>query len=906
MKVSIATNTLSSNQGIGDEGVRSSPAGSAPEQEGKEATSTFESVLDNPNTASLKKATQRKLGIGLKLGLLLSMFAVMASGITGYYTFAQSRSMLVDAAETELLTSTQVLGRRLSIILAGIANDVQFLAQLPAAKRLLSEPSTPFQQQDHLDQIFTNMLELHPEYFQIRLIGNTEFGRERVRVDRDSTGLKVISYDQMQEKAQYPYVYETLRLQPGEIYLSPININHEIGAHQGLDKPTLRIASPIASVDGKVSGLIVINIDLEGLFKLLQADLPENMLLYLTNQEGDFLIHPDRELAFGFDRGRRILIQNVFPTTSVMFKHGTDNLVTNLSEDITQRPLTSAPAAQGDKAAAFAKMPFGHLAPNRFLVLGLAIPLESIFDRTQQLGRNILHILVGFSLLAVVVAMITSRAISSPLNLMVNAVKQFSKDQEMGQLPTQKNDEIGVLARAFSDMQRLLRSHLADLHHVAQHDNLTDLPNRMLLFDRMGHAIAKAQRNSTQLALIFIDLDRFKDINDSLGHVVGDRVIKSVALNLAGLLRAEDTIARLGGDEFVVMMESVHSAQQVANIAQKLLTQLQQPIYMESRDLYVGASMGISLYPQDGEDAETLLRKADAAMYRSKDEGRNMFHFYTEDMTARALARVHLESEIRQALEYGGFVPYYQPQIDLKTGKMIGIEALARWHHTDGRLIMPAEFIDLAEDTGLIELIGTQILESACRQMKEWYDAGFNPGRVAVNLSGKQLRRHDLPAKIFSILEKVHCDPLWLELEVIESFFMDRAEGAIAILEELRASGIELAIDDFGTGYSSLSYLKHLPIAKLKIDRSFISNVPQDDDDNAITRAIIALAKSLELRVIAEGVETTQQRSFLIAEDCDEVQGFYYSKAVRAEEIHKILVHGLPKNESAREDVTGN
>jgi len=405
----------------------------------------------------------------------------------------------------------------------------------------------------------------------------------------------------------------------------------------------------------------------------------------------------------------------------------------------------------------------------------------------------------------------------------------------------------------------------------------------------MSHAIAKAHRTDKQLALIFIDLDRFKDINDSLGHAVGDEVIKSVAHNLAQQLREEDTVARLGGDEFVVMLEAIDNIQHVTSITQKLLLTLHQPIHLQGQDLYLSASMGISLYPQDGNDAETLLRNADAAMYRAKEEGRNMFHFYTEDMTTSALARVNLEGEVRQALEYGGFIPYYQPQINLKTGKLVGLEALARWHHSDGRLLAPSEFISLAEDTGLIDAIGTQILESACRQIKAWYDSGLNPGRVAVNLSGKQLRKRDLTSKIFTILEKTQCNPKWLELEVTESFFMDRPEDAIAILEDLRDAGIELAIDDFGTGYSSLSYLKHLPISKLKIDRSFIGNVPLDEDDKSITRAIIALAKSLELRVIAEGVETEQQQNFLLTEGCDEAQGFYYSKAVTAAEIENRL-----------------
>ncbi|OZG75262.1 hypothetical protein BTA51_02435 [Hahella sp. CCB-MM4] len=841
---------------------------------------------------------QKKLGIGLKLGLLLSVFAVMASGLTGYYTFTQSRSMLVKSAESELLTSTQVLGRRLSIVLAEIESNVRLLSQMPSAHILVGSPQNESDDQprDHLTQVFINILNLHPEYFQIRLVGQANYGKELVRVDREADKLSVVPQIQLQEKAQYPYVYETLGLEPDKIYLSRININHEFGAHQGLNKPTLQMAAPVTSTQGDVAGLIVINIDLDGLFKLLQADLPSNILLYLTNQEGDFLIHPDRSQEFGFDRGRSILIQDSFPATEELFNNTLSSLVFNMSPPPTRDFSTGLIIPGRELAGAFTKLPLGELAPDRFLVLGLAIPLESVFAGTHQLGRNIIHIVIAFSVLAILVAMITSRAVSKPLNMMVNAVRRFSDKHVMGELPIKQNDEIGLLARTFMEMQSLLTSHLDDLHqkerhlhHLAQHDTLTNLPNRMLLFDRMRHAIAKAHRTDKQLALIFIDLDRFKDINDSLGHAVGDEVIKSVAQNLARLLRDEDTVARLGGDEFIVVLEAVDNIQQVTSTTQKLLLKLQQPIHLEGQDLYLSASMGISLYPQDGDDAETLLRNADAAMYRAKEEGRNMFHFYTEDMTTSALARVNLEGEIRQALDYGGFIPYYQPQIDLETGELIGIEALARWHHTDGRLLTPSDFIALAEDTGLIESIGIQILESACHQIKTWYDSGLNPGRVAVNISGKQLRKRDLSSKVFAILTKTQCDPKWLELEITESFFMDRPDDAIAILEDLREAGIELAIDDFGTGYSSLSYLKHLPISKLKIDRSFIGNIPVDEDDKTITCAIIALAKSLELRVIAEGVETEQQHNFLVTEGCDEAQGFYYSQAVTVGEIENML-----------------
>lgn len=317
------------------------------------------------------------------------------------------------------------------------------------------------------------------------------------------------------------------------------------------------------------------------------------------------------------------------------------------------------------------------------------------------------------------------------------------------------------------------------------------------------------------------------------------------------------------GDEFVILVDEVEHLSQVSTLVQKLLKEIQRAVRIEGQDLYLSASMGVSLYPQDGRDAETLLRNADAAMYRSKADGRNMFHFYTEDLTQRALARVQMEADIRQGLRDERFVPYYQPQIDLATGRICGVEALVRWTQGDGSLIMPGAFIALAEDTGLIEPIGEAVLRAACLQAVRWRKAGLDPGVMAVNLSGKQLRKTDLTATVLTILKETGCSQEWLELEVTESSFLDRPEAAIEVLKELRRLGIRLAIDDFGTGYSSLTYLKYLPVTTLKIDRSFISHVPEDEDDVAITRAVIAMAKSLELRIIAEGVETREQCDFV-------------------------------------------
>jgi diguanylate cyclase (GGDEF)-like protein len=861
-----------------------------------------DSPLSGNNLSAGSRSTGAKpaIGIGFKLALLLSFFAVLASGFTGYYAYAHSRSLLIESAENELMTSTQVLGRRFSILMAEVVRNLQLLTSMPAARSVLEGGREPFDRripEDNLAEVFSSMLALNQQYFQIRLIGLANNGLELVRVDRDAGQLSRVEGEQLQEKAQYPYVYKTQRLKPGQIFQSEIVINHELGAHQGVGKPTMQFATPIASKTGETQGLVVINVDLDGLFDLLQKDLPKNISLYLTNEQGDFLIHPDQTQEFGFDRGRRILMQEDFPQTGGLFEEETDHLVLQLPAPSVVSPGRAKGTLTGaNMMAAFMTLPFGDYAPERFVVLGLSLPMRSVLAGTQSLAWNIVKIVIGFSLLAIIVAVVTSRAVTKPLQNMVAALQQFSSDHVRHVLPVLKNDEFGMLARSFNEMQHLLKNHLDTLHEkemhlqfMVQHDALTNLPNRLMLFDRLQHAIERARRGSKQVALIFIDLDRFKDINDSMGHAAGDKVIKFAALRLGHFLRSGDTVARLGGDEFVIVLEEIENTQQVAVIVLKLLQELQQPIRLENRDLYLSASMGISLFPSDGDDAETLLRNADSAMYRSKADGRNTFHFYTEDLTVGALSRVQLESDMRQALAYKGFVPYYQPQIDLQTGTISGLEALVRWRHSDGSLRMPGDFIALAEDTGLIESIGEMVLEAACRQMKIWRDVGLQPGRVAVNLSGKQLRRQDLPQRIAAILHETGCLPEWLSLEVTESSFLDRPEQAIAILNQLKSSGIELAIDDFGTGYSSLTYLKNLPVAKLKIDRSFVCHLPDDEDDVAITRAVIAMAKSLALQVIAEGVETEAQLCFVTNEGCDEAQGFYYSPAVAADAMTALL-----------------
>lgn len=429
-----------------------------------------------------------------------------------------------------------------------------------------------------------------------------------------------------------------------------------------------------------------------------------------------------------------------------------------------------------------------------------------------------------------------------------------------------------------------------ELNYLAHHDTLTRLPNRMLLLDRLDHSIKKAKRHNTSLSLLFIDLDGFKEINDSLGHSVGDSLITTIAERLEQQLREEDTIARLGGDEFVVLLEETAALQSVNFIAQKILFAIQEPIRIGEHDLYMTASIGISVYPDDGGSAEALLRNADSAMYQAKDDGRNTFRFYTADMTQRALERVTIMAQMRQGLLNQEFQVHYQPQFDLRNGKIVGLEALLRWNSSErGGPVPPDSFIPMAEESGFILSLGEWVLRAVCEQLTRWHNKGLNPGRVAVNLSVKQLLQPNLLRKVQQILHSTGCEPNWIEFEVTEGFIMTKPEESIGILNQLNFQGIELSIDDFGTGYSSFSYLKRLPIHKLKIDRSFIDGLPEDQDDAAITRAVIAMAEEMNLGVLAEGVETNQQREFLIYEGCTHAQGYLFARPMPAEKIEPLL-----------------
>jgi len=444
-----------------------------------------------------------------------------------------------------------------------------------------------------------------------------------------------------------------------------------------------------------------------------------------------------------------------------------------------------------------------------------------------------------------------------------------------------RNNRVRYVILAFDDIT-LRKQSEARIQHLAHFDFLTDLPNRLAFHQRCEAMLESARREGRQVALLFMDLDRFKQINDSLGHTVGDTVLQSVARRLGGHIRQGDFIARLGGDEFVVLMDRTDGIEDAVALCLTLLHALEPAIKVGEHELHVDASIGISLFPQDGEDAVSLLANADAAMYRAKARGRNTYEFYTADLTSKAMERMQLENDLRGAIERGELVMHYQPQIALGSNAVIGCEALVRWQRGNTR-IAPDKFIPLAEESWLIVPLGEWTLRESCRQMKAWIDSGMDIGRVAVNVSGAQIQRADIVATVKRVLDETGLSPRHLELELTESFVMSDPARHIPVLEELRAMGIQLAIDDFGTGYSSLSYLKRLPIDKLKIDKSFIDGIPEQSHDCGIAKAILAMAHTLGLKVLAEGVETAPQRAFLSANGCDSVQGYLYSRPLDAE-----------------------
>ncbi|WP_345993273.1 EAL domain-containing protein [Sulfurimonas sp. HSL-1716] len=443
----------------------------------------------------------------------------------------------------------------------------------------------------------------------------------------------------------------------------------------------------------------------------------------------------------------------------------------------------------------------------------------------------------------------------------------------------------------FSDISAMKESE-QKLDHLAHHDPLTGLPNRLLLNARMSQSLSRARRNKNKIAVMFLDLDHFKNVNDTLGHPVGDMLLQEVAGRLLDCVREEDTVSRLGGDEFTIVLEELHDSHFASDVAQKIIMKLAEKYTLQEHEVFVTCSIGISLFPDDSEDSITLFKNADSALYRAKEQGRNMYQYYTQELTLYAMQRMQMENDLRHALERKELLVYYQPQIDLNSGQIIGMEALLRWQHPEKGLILPDNFIPLAEETGLIIPIEQWVLHTVCKRLKSWFDEGLPKMRVAVNLSSAQFNQQNLPEIITKALHESGLEAKYLELELTERIVMKDAKRSVEMLNKLKKIGITFSIDDFGTGYSSLSYLKKFPIDRIKIDQSFVQNITSDPEDATISQAIISMSHGMHLKTVAEGVETLEQQEFLRSRNCDEVQGFYFSHPLPEQEMQHLLQSG--------------
>jgi diguanylate cyclase (GGDEF)-like protein len=574
-------------------------------------------------------------GLTFKLSVLFACIGVLASGATGYYAYRANRNMLVNEAEQSLLTSTELLGQRFSASIDDVGADALVLASMPSTADVAQTDDglRPNPAREQLAHVYSSFMVHHPEYLQIRLIARDHHGLELVRFDRDADGLVRVKGDNLQEKGQFAYVFDTLTFSPGRIYTSPIAVNHEYGTHAAEGKPTLRLGTPVSNAQGAVVGVVVIDIDLEGLFKRLQYDLPSDYRVYLANEWGDFIVHPDASKTFGFDRGRRVLMQDSFSVTKPLFAQSQSEVRVN---------GLSRPKQAAGQVLAFVRRPFGDSEGNRFIVVGLAKPLDDVLSGAKLLGDRIVRMVLIFSGLALLLAILFARALTKPLHSLAYAATHLFAGHTMETLPLNRTDEIGVLARCFDRLRREIRLQMDALHakqrelaHLATHDALTGLPNRMLFMEKLERAIEDASYSDEALAVLFVDLDRFKQINDQFGHAIGDKVLVAVARRLKQALSSADVVARLGGDEFIVLIEGQRSADGAPAIASRVLNALNEELLVDGQSMTVGASIGISEFPHDSGTAEEMLLNADAAMYAAKSGGRCTYLRYHDVLEAR-------------------------------------------------------------------------------------------------------------------------------------------------------------------------------------------------------------------------------------------------------------------------------
>ena len=1066
-----------------------------------------------------------KMGVGIKLGLWLALLGTLSTGLIAYYVYQRSQDILLRSSQDKILTATQVLGQNLQDALSGIASDVKFIRALPQTKLILEQAATssplPARDLQFLAQVFSSLLSARPEYAQVRLIDALHYGKELVRVDRDRDDIKVIDHEHLQEKSHFPYVFETSRLAAGQLYLSEINLNQELGTHVGFGKPTVRIATPLKDAADKTLGIVVINVDLDGLFARIRTTLPRDFKILLTNSRGDYLIHPDAGKSFAFERGQQFRIQDDIAASQQILSGEREHLV-----------ASSPGLPGGDSLAALVRLPLNAFAEQPTILLGLYTSRETILADNKTLGANVVTATAVFATLAIAISLILARFLTQPLKQMADALSRFELGQTLQPLPKHRSDEIGLLSKSFAAMTNKLNQQIGALHtseaklrtildnlplgiwligvdqetrflnksfrddlgldeqrffsdprfaqllqwpeeqitrdelsstlslpfsdgeqhwlevhkvkirslsgtliamigiaiditerkkaekvlrsseeklrtlfelsplgiarntldgrfievnrafrdmvgydlnqlnqlsywdltpaeyesqeqvqlaslsdqgrygpyekeymlgdgkrvpvrlngvlitdsdgeqyiwsiveditqskqseqviwHQANFDPLTGLPNRRMFHDRLNFELVKAHRNGIPLALIFLDLDRFKEVNDTLGHDMGDLLLQDTAQRLHSCVRESDTVARLGGDEFTLVLCDIEDSTIVERIVHNILFKLAQPFQLKDKQVYVSASIGVTFYPKDAGTSDALIKNADQAMYAAKQQGRNRHCYFTPAMHEAALTRMRIASDLREALAQQQFELFFQPVVELASGRISKAEALLRWHHPLRGLVSPADFIPIAEDIGILNDIGDWVFFETCRLLMEWRSQYLADLQISINKSPMQFLNCGQHHQIWlDHLQQLGLPGDSLVVEITEGLLLEANAEAIALLKLLRNGGVQIALDDFGTGYSSLAYLKHFTIDYIKIDRSFIGHLSLEANDMALCEAIIVMAHKLGIKVIAEGIESETQRDLLIAANCDYGQGYLFLQPLPAEEFGRFL-----------------
>lgn len=928
-------------------------------------------------------------GIALKLAIVLFLLAGIASGLTAYYLFDASRDLLIDAAESRLSDATQVMARGFAREVESVTWNAGLLTADPDAQQLaqgIAADADLTQSGDHLAGVVVRLMQTHPEYLQVRLIGARDFGHELLRVERSTQGPRRVETRDLQEKGHFDYVYETLALPPDAMFFSQVRLNRPAPASRAETYPYLRIAAPVADKDAQTHGLIVIDLDVARLFDRLRIEAPQDADVYLANADGDFLLHPDPTRVFGFEQGRRFLIQEQFPPVNRILQGSAIQLVSHVQE--------SSQEGRSTQVAAFVRMSLGVQADDRFLLLGLGVPVPRILEGTAALERDTARIMLGLGALGIIIALLLSRFLTRSLNQMTHQVARFAQGGDLGPLPVSRRDEIGTLARRVQDMTGQISAQMTELkgkerslnqvleavpslivildqagerllymntvarerfacspnaapapdwrlscaggslalqdvlrteesvlnremvfqdgtddafwgllsvvsieyhdrlakllsivdisqrkeaeeriYHQANFNPLTDLPNRVLFSERLSQALELARRHQNKVALLYLDLDHFKSVNDSLGHSAGDQLLIQTTHRIQSAIRGSDSAAHLSGDEFAVVLQDITEPAIAESIALKLIESISQRYELEETEVYVSTSLGIALYPDDGECVERLLQKADSAMYAAKASGRNTFRFFTPQMQHEADARLKLVSDLRTALERSEYEVHCQPIVHLADEEVRSFEALLRWNHPDGTLRQPEQFLAQLEESGLISEVGGLVL----RTVGDYLIQNRLP-RCSVNVSAVQFRNGDMHDRVSALLSQLQLSPDRLILEVTESLLLEPDSMNMRQLRAISERGVDLYLDGFGTGYSSLNYLRNFPVKALKIDRSFVRDLPNDRSASVLAGTIIRMAHDMGLEVVAEGVENPDQRDFLKSLGCDYAQGWLFGR----------------------------